>query len=222
MSSINTAVVTSPLVSSPTLNDFANFHGMLCGPSVAQKCIDTIDGGILFMPHTYTPEMLPYYETAPEALTLWNYYLMVIISLTGLSSLLGWTEFCTSKEYMTNTTDSTNKDKHMTRIHPKSTTIVSESDHLLALDPTVWSYLVDKTSSSGFTLERRFEYKFAFGGVSVLMLHVRDDNNKLYLVEMYRLENFIGRHLFAAIDAVMRQIVLLVTGASKDETKKEL
>ncbi len=70
---------------------------MLIAPGPAQRCIESFNGRILFMPSNYSRDA----STFPAAglrsrwepsLTLMTYYLLVLASLTGLSTLLGQTD----------------------------------------------------------------------------------------------------------------------------------
>ena len=68
-----------------TLQDFVHFHGMLCHPATAARCIRAFDNGsVLFMPQNYTFASLADYDCAGGTLTLWSYYALVLVSLTGL------------------------------------------------------------------------------------------------------------------------------------------
>ena len=49
---------------------YPQFHGMLCGRSVAAACVPSFDGTIVFMPSTYDPSS---FLTATEQRTLLPY-----------------------------------------------------------------------------------------------------------------------------------------------------
>ena len=104
------------------------FHKMFCSPSVARQCIQTFEGhSALFLPSSYrflvTPNMaedttntedramaasnrrsspsflkLSAYETC-YMLNLVTYYALVLLSLTGVSTLLGMTDTIQCHEY---------------------------------------------------------------------------------------------------------------------------
>ncbi|KAJ1421726.1 hypothetical protein B484DRAFT_399344 [Ochromonadaceae sp. CCMP2298] len=85
------------------LPEFTRFHGMLCGPSASQRCIDAFDGRILFMPSNYKKRGIAAYEE--RGLNLLTYYSLVLSSLTGLSSLLCATTTITAEEDMAGISD---------------------------------------------------------------------------------------------------------------------
>lgn len=110
-----------------TLKDFHAFHKMVCKPSSAQKCVEAFTSGtheqeqegncrsqsgssgggcILFMPSSYRQisskknqlKEIKLYD-ATRSLNIISYYALVVVSLTGLSTLLGLTEIIEVTEF---------------------------------------------------------------------------------------------------------------------------
>ena len=81
-----------------TLADFTHFHGMLSRPTTAQRCIDAFSGTIVLLPNDYHGKAnLPEYDYSGATLNLFSYYGLVLFSLTGLWTLLGWTRFLVAR-----------------------------------------------------------------------------------------------------------------------------
>ena len=85
-----------PQVAEPTLAEFERFQAMLPAPGVARRCVAAFKDTIVFAPSSYTDEDFPArvgdspYEV--KRLTTFGYWLLVLVSLTGLSTLLGFTD----------------------------------------------------------------------------------------------------------------------------------
>lgn len=150
-----------------SLEDYTNFHGMLCHPATATRCIGSFTGSIFFAPSDDTRN-LERYDCTGGILSLCSYYLLVLMSFTGLSTLLRQTEFRTAREYSTS--------------NEVTTEIVSEHDSMLVAEPHVLDYCKEQTKSSSLHLKRRFEYNFGLVGLSVMMLHLECDKKLLHLV----------------------------------------
>lgn len=167
-----------------SLTDYANFHGMLCAPSTAARCIESFASGrILFMPSTYTPKTVPTFDCSAEGvLTSLSYYMLVLLSLTGLSTLLHLTEFTDAREFSLE--DAKDAQASMTSKH----------NPLLRVEPHVLEYCKQKSNANSMILKRRFEYKFKLVGLEVIMLHFLCDNQKLHLVEVYHFKNRIWQN----------------------------
>lgn len=187
-----------------TLDDYTNFHGMLCRPSTAQRCIDSFTGTVLFMPEHGTSEPNRY-DCSNGMLSLWSYYLLVVVSLTGLSTLLKQTEFLTAENVPA-------------QQHLNVDELVSKQNNpLLSVDQNVLDYVMKQTDSSSLQLKRYFEYHF--GGlvpVSVIMLHFLCDKGLLHLVEVYHVERC--RTIFAFLADTLGEAVRWMVGKG---TKKE-
>lgn len=87
----------------PSLKDYAAFHGMLCKPDTAGRCIESFqDGAILFGTQdeyeiavaSMKDNKCANYDVnnIPFLFNIWTYYLLVVLSFTGFSSLLGFTK----------------------------------------------------------------------------------------------------------------------------------
>eukprot|EP00977_Amphora_coffeiformis_P006559 scaffold1404_cov166-Amphora_coffeaeformis.AAC.26 len=170
-----------------SLEDFRNFHGMLCRPFTARRCIQAFsDSTVLFMPHDYeNSPSLEIYDSSRPAMNLMSYYGLVLISLTGLWTLLGRTKFLVGRE-----------ENHKAF----STPLSAETNPDLVVQPKVLDYLRDRNpKSTEFALKRQFEYDFT-GLLSVIMLHISCDQGKLHLVEVYKVHH-------AGVRAVLSPIV---------------
>jgi len=166
---------------------FVNFHGMLCYPSTAKKCMDAFDGTILFMPSDYTPNTLSEFDcSAKGVLTPLTYYLLVLGSLTGLSTALGMTNFIMAKEFPPAAASEEVK-----------STVGSKINSALRVEPFVLEYCKNHTESNAMYLKRHFEYDFKLVGLHVIMLHFLCDQDKLHLVEVYQFNNRILRSYVA-------------------------
>ena len=218
--------------SSPSLEEYTHFHGMLCKPSTAARCVESFNGTVLFMPHDYydptmtkreSSSLQPFDCTRP-ILSVVSYYLLVWMSLTGLSTLLRQTKFLVSRDYAsaTNTNlplvfqrrrrpavEGTQPTKEEERDGNMDSPWVADSDKELIVYPHVWEYVLDrsvlgdattKEVSGELRLKRQFEYNFGGvllgGGLSVVMLHLQCNQNKLHLVEVYQWKNPILRAIF--------------------------
>ena len=91
-----------PNVAEPTLAEFERFHAMLPAPGVARRCVAAFKDTIVFAPSSYADEDFPArvgdspYEV--KRLTTFGYWLLVLVSLTGLSTLLGFTDTLDASE----------------------------------------------------------------------------------------------------------------------------
>jgi hypothetical protein len=197
----------------PHFEDYTYFHGMLLGPKRAQRCINSFNGTILFMPHDYVPrdtgrdnridKSLAAYDCSPPFLSLTLYYLLVLISFTGFSTICGWTRFLCAEEY----------DEPVSFVGSLS----ANSDKQLIADHHVWRYMnATAAASTGrsttnqpaqqqwqhLALKRRFEFEFLRGLLSVVMFHLVCDQQRLHLVEIYRWKRSWLRHLYRVIFGV--------------------
>ena len=155
---------------------------MLCSPRAAQRCLESFDGTAVIMPNTFTFTEIPKYDCTPPRINVLSYYMLVLISLTGLSTMLKFTKFKCSKENI-------NK--------PVDGPIASISDKELVADESVWAYIREQSQTQDLILQRRFEFEF-FGGLSIVMLHLTCQKNLLHMVEIYRVKNKVLRMLATA------------------------
>ena len=186
--------------SATTLKDFVHFHGMLCRPSTAARCIRAFDRGtILFMPSDYNATAasccLHNYDCSGGALTLTSYYALVVFSLTGLWTVLGRTKFLIGRHEPGRPTLTKNGMK-------------AQHNPRLVLDKTVIDYLHARhPDATEFCILRRFEYDFT-NLLTVVMLHLQCNAGKIHLVEVYEIPNpilrTIGRQLFSILGAITK------------------
>jgi hypothetical protein len=175
-----------------SLHQYANFHGMLCHPKTAQRCIQSFDGKIVFAPMGYSSSTFPMFEysagSALSRLNIFTYYLLVLFSLTGLATLCRRTRFVAAD------------DQEETVISAKEP-FVSTFHSELRVEPFVWNYIAP--SGEKIILKRRFEYKFeGFVPIKVIMLHLVCED-KLHLVEVYRCDNRFFRGLLLGLQQCM-------------------
>jgi hypothetical protein len=196
------AFAAAPRPSVATLDDYTNFHGMLCRPRTAQRCIDSFTGTVLFIPEHCETSAISRYDCS-KMLTLWSYYALVLVSLTGLSTLFKQTKFLVAQQVPPEQ-EQANADQ-----------LVSQHCHPpLSVTQNVLDYVLQQTDSSSLQLTRRFEYHF--GGlvpVSVIMLHLSCDKGLLHLVEVYRVER--GRRLFSFLTDTLGEAVRWMVSRGK-------
>jgi hypothetical protein len=198
-----------------TLADFIHFHGMLCAPRTAQRCIQAFQGAsVLFLPHTYTRplERFDYNNSNSRAiqfnpfqkLTLVTYYLLVWCSGTGLASWFGQTQCLVAEEFV---------DEPVVTVPPTDTASPETVDAYRDWNAHPWiaAYLTHFAASTApddgqppapLRWKRRFE--FHFGGCAqlhVVMWHIQQ-GPFLHLVEVYRCDNPILRPLLHGLQAV--------------------
>lgn len=190
---------------SPSLEDYTNFHGMLCSPVTAQRCINSFNGGsVLFMPRTYTS--ISKYDCVP-IFNIVSYYMLVFFTLTGLSTLFKITKTCYAKEHMS---------------QPAFTgALRALSNKELVATEDVLTFIKEQQGSSiELKLERQFEYEF-FGGLSVVMFHLVCNNNKLHLVEVYQIRNKLLSGAVSIFSDFMSMVAYLIKLANSSQIKKE-
>lgn len=194
---------------SATLFDYQNFHGMLCNPWRASRCIHSFNGMILFMPSSYTPRDLTTYDYSTKGmLTPLSYNLLVMFSFTGLSTLLKMTSMRLAIEIDDNAVQQQNESQ--------VSDLTSKYNSNLRIEPEVLDYCKRYTLSSSMKLKRWFEYRFALcGGLEVIMLHFVCDQNKLHLVEVYDFENWIWRKWVTSFVINISNVFRIVVASSK-------
>lgn len=165
----------------PTLKEYTELHSMLCRPSTANRTLKSFDDKIVFLPYDYSQSQQEIRSADLTPLftfktTLLGYYLMVLLSLTGFSTLFKQTKFLVARE---------ESGKEI----PRDAVLSGVHDKKLQVHPCVLDYIKNQTGSKSLTFKRRFE--FHFGGLvklSVMMLHIQSEKG-LSLVEVYRFEN---------------------------------
>ena len=134
---------------------YTRFHGMLCGPAAAARCVKSFDGTIIFMPSNYDAEAFSQAAAAQRplpyevrSLTLLKYYLLVLTSFTGLCSLLRQTRTVDARE--------------------GEALDDSGCSPSLAVDRRVVEALAARSGAgAGVRLVRRFEFHFRLIGLRV-------------------------------------------------------
>ena len=186
----------------PTLAEFKAFHGMVCNPISAQKCVDYFDGCALFADQkdyykaNTTTDLASFdFLRTPIPLNLYSYYALVFFSCTGLLSLLGYTKAHQAQEEndvfteeATNGTDAAATVVESKCLHNiPGTPSLTVPNHVIRyildrstqyLDPPGEMPLVNEVH-----LIRRFEFEFG-PLLSVIMCHFECHGRK-YLVEVY-------------------------------------
>lgn len=150
----------------------------------------------------------PALSDCTTALSLLTYYLLVVLSMTGLSTLLGMTDFVDRREI--------HETDQAVVVKGKGAKGTKEEDEITlspllqsARDPSVsvsadaLQYVARRSNVgnlSDFRIIRRFEYDFRMaGGLNVIMIHVTTpaksigEPQPLHLIEVYRFRNPILR-----------------------------
>ena len=150
------------------LGTYDAFHSMTCNVLNATICSLSLKGKVLFMPEKCEPNDYKRYTYlgSLDGLSVIRYYLLVILSFTGLSTLLGMTKTKRSEESL----------------------VVGFACN--EITPAVLQHLGIE-SENGLVI-RRFEYDFGLPMLKVKMFHVLDKaTDKLHLVEIYERRNFL-------------------------------
>ena len=133
------------------------------------------------------------YEVAN--LTVLKYYLLVLASITGLSTLLGLTQIIDARE----------------GLEPEEAALAES--HALHPSAPILDY-VARRAGGPITLVRRFEYHFKLTDLRVVMLHYSSSGDAatgrapaLHLVEVYDTGRR-GRPLLASASALASAVVL--------------
>ena len=158
------------------------------------------------MPSSYTKETIPLFECSKKMTTL-TYYILVLYSLTGLSTLLRLTDFRMAQEFPVDNSK---------EAEPPLT---SKYNSLLRVEPEVLEHCKRKSNAQTIFLKRRFEYNFKLLGFEVVMLHFLCDQNKLHLVEVYHINNRILRDFVAPV--VMKAVGTILRFVKGKRTKKD-
>ena len=158
----------------PTLAEFERFHAMLPRPGVARRCVAAFQNTIVFAPASYTDaDDFPAHGDSRyevKRLTVFAYWLLVLASFTGLSTLLGCTD----------------------TIDARAVDVINEREvddvlppHGLHPSEAMMAY-VRRKAGERVRPCRRFEFNFRLAGLAVVMLHFRGETTgRLHLVEIY-------------------------------------
>jgi len=251
------------------------FHGMVCSPSTAQKCIHSFvsnhnttllnkdrqqkkpndknnrnsigSGSILFLPSNYSNDEIHVYDCC-HTLTIVTYYALVLLSFTGLSTLLGLTDIICSEEYVTEqpmiggTSNTNNESLLSSTLDPSICVRPSVLDHLQKkhiltqrMDNTKKKEK-DESTTVHLALKRKFEYDFRLIGLNVIMLHIvsytdtpstttstlNRKDEVLHLVEVYRFRNALLRFIMKLILNFFNTICQVIIGTTKSRKEKSV
>ena len=171
---LRSALLAVPAPREPTLAEFERFHAMLPRPGVARRCVAAFQNTIVFAPASYTDaDDFPAHGDSRyevKRLTVFAYWLLVLASFTGLSTLLGCTD----------------------TIDARAVDVINEREvddvlppHGLHPSEAMMSY-VRRKAGERVRPCRRFEFNFRLAGLAVVMLHFRGETTgRLHLVEIY-------------------------------------
>lgn len=178
----------------PTLQEYTNFHAMYCGMQSSQRCIKSFDGCAIFASQNEYDcgtdlKTLDYVRT-PVPLNLFTYYLLVLVSFTGMTTLFGGTLVLIARDEDQSFSGSFQDEGK----DPKSIVLVkSESFPTITVPSKVMRYIRERSQALSnappktVTFTRRFEIRFA-NYLSVIMCHFVCSNGHKYLVEAYEVE----------------------------------
>lgn len=171
-----------------SLEDFSNFHSMVCNPNASQRCINAFES-VVFMPRFYKKIGIAYFDFT-RVLNLFTYYWLVWISFTGISTLLGLTKtICTTE----------NMDKGLS-----PTEVEDITDEIV-------NYL-KYASKKDCKVVRKFEYYFKIPQIHVKMFHVLGNDNKLHLVEIFKGSWLRSIQLLGTLAVAMIAVVMKLMG----------
>ena len=171
---LRSALLAVPAPREPTLAEFERFHAMLPRPGVARRCVAAFQNTIVFAPASYTDaDDFPAHGDSRyevKRLTVFAYWLLVLASFTGLSTLLGCTD----------------------TIDARAVDVINEREvddvlppHGLHPSEAMMAY-VRRKAGERVRPCRRFEFNFRLAGLAVVMLHFRGETTgRLHLVEIY-------------------------------------
>ena len=171
---LRSALLAVPAPREPTLAEFERFHAMLPRPGVARRCVAAFQNTIVFAPASYTDaDDFPAHGDSRyevKRLTVFAYWLLVLASFTGLSTLLGRTDVLDAREV-----DVINE-REVDDVLPP---------HALHPSEAMMAY-VRRKAGERVRPCRRFEFNFRLAGLAVVMLHFRGETTgRLHLVEIY-------------------------------------
>ena len=171
---LRSALLAAPAPREPTLAEFERFHAMLPRPGVARRCVAAFQNTIVFAPASYTDaDDFPAHGDSRyevKRLTVFAYWLLVLASFTGLSTMLGCTDVIDARE-----AEIINEQEVDDVLPP----------HGLHPSEAMMAY-VRRKAGERMRPCRRFEFNFRLAGLAVVMLHFRGETTgRLHLVEIY-------------------------------------
>jgi len=212
-------------------HDYDSFHRMVADPTTSQNIIRSLNGCILFLPYDHRDDEIYLYDAPINVI---SYYALVLVSLTGLSTMLGMTETIDIQDFP-------KTGGIRVPITIGSADILSSiSEPKVFVRDTVLEYVNNRiaqqySNSNGesrtsdeqstINLRRQFEYNFHLVGLNVIMLHFTslDDPDVLHLVEVFRFRNPV---LHGLIHQVLRALGLTLCCVTKfnrpDQKNKDL
>jgi hypothetical protein len=195
----------------PTLEEYKAFHGMICGISSSRRCIDSFDGCAIFAPLSNYEDgrdlaSFDYNRTWPR-FHLFSYYALVVLSYTGLLSLLGRTRLLVCREEMR---------EILLGKEPQAAVVAAESfdAKLLYVPSRVVDYMLDRSRTLSnnhdaetpkLMLQKRFEFQFG-NYASVVMFHFVCNNGFRYLVEVFETHTWYGTAMLKFVDAAKSRL----------------
>ena len=221
-----------------SMKDYDSFHRMIANPLAAKRCICSFkdhNGCILFMPSTRKDNELILYECSHGELNLFSYYMLVILSLTGLSTMLGMTETIDLQDYSQNNGEvvwppskrsdegsKLLKSKVEEQIFLKDCDLQYVQRHMNMIRSVSVERNKHDTEVFSLRIRRRFEYDFHLTGLNVIMLHLVSPKNPdvLHLLEVYRVRNRVLREFFRLASSAFGNI-LHTFYKNIEKTKKE-
>ena len=174
-------MISTATTTAPSLDEYTSFHGMLCKPRTAKRCIESFNNGVALF-----ADQKEYYGNGNDdddndetnhlnlskfdfnnntvevgsglPFNIWTYYLLVVLSLTGLSSILRITQCLKAVEYNLNLDDNNQQaalrfvfrkgdDKHI-----ESTEIKNEKNKL-RIPQNAIDYVINRSISLGPLIE---------------------------------------------------------------------
>ena len=170
---LRSALLAVPAPREPTLAEFERFHAMLPRPGVARRCVAAFQNTIVFAPASYTDADFPAHGDSRyevKRLTVLAYWLLVLASFTGLSTMLGCTDVIDAREC------EIINEREVDDVLPP---------HGLHPSEAMMAY-VRRKAGEHVRPCRRFEFNFRLAGLAVVMLHFRGETTgRLHLVEIY-------------------------------------
>ena len=185
-------------ISEPSFEEYTKFHSMLCEPGTSQRCIDSFTGCAVFASQreyeTVGNLETVDYNCTPIRLSLFTYYWLVLVSFTGLSTLLGATHVMLVRDESITFSANNIADKASDPEH--NILFTSKSHPNLSLPPKIIGYIRERSRvlTGGLpdtvTLTRRFEIDFS-GFLSVMMCHFVCSHGRKHLIEVYQVRSGI-------------------------------
>ena len=195
------------------LDEYVRYHGMLVSPRGAARCNASFTGAVLFMPRAAALSAAAAAAESAGAsagrspfevsgLSVPTYYALVLLSLTGLSTLLGCTRVLEASEVAREgevggsggSGGSGNASSGAAIVKSARVASVDEEDRILAWTRAYFARRFAPLAAADVCLVRRFRFHFALAGVRVAMQHfvspgaVPGAPAMLHLAEQYEVD----------------------------------